>query len=597
MLRLIRYSMKVNIKPLIQQLPNLPLLPGIYEFFDVQNKLLYVGKAKNLHARVNSYFHKTPSLSPAKQIMVEQIHHVHFTVVKNETEALLLEGNLIKQHQPPYNVVLKDDKSWLYFAIDYRDEYPRVTLQRRPNIHGVKYFGPYPSASAARNSLHVLKKTLALRTCVNPANKPCFESALGRCLGHSTIPASREKYLEQLKLLERVLKGETKDVITILELKMDQAAKQKKYEAAARARDQRKHLLSLTIKQNVISPRVENFDVFGLSTLQGTGVIAKLPVRKGILLDTEYFMIDHVRALNTTEILSDFLEQYYPQATEKPRQVFLPVNLKSLSVPGITFKQPTRGGKRSLLVMAQVAAANHLSQSVTSWERREVRAKAGMEELKRIFKLETLPRRIEGFDISNIQGYEAVGSMVVLTNGLPNPREYRKFKIRNFNTPNDFAMLAEMLLRRFTKNTDWPKPDLVMLDGGAGQLSTVKKTLDGAKIKIPLVALAKQEELLFVPWQNEPIKLAENNPGLLSLVTLRDEAHRFGITFYRSRHRKAAIKSGWDKLPGVGPVLKRKLKANFGTLNNLISNINEIDKIIGPSRAKRLKKFLLDNKF
>lgn len=577
---------------LLHQLNNLPNSSGIYQFFDKQGVLLYVGKAKSLRSRVRSYFQTGANLSPAKKVMVKKIHHLNTTVVKNETEALLFEGNLIKQHQPPFNIILKDDKSWLYFAIDYREEYPRVTLGRRLITKGVKYFGPYPAASIVRNSFQTLKKILGLKTCTNSPHKPCFASRLGRCLGHKTTSHSHSYYHQHLKIFESILRGHTKELIVSLEKNMREASQQKQFERAGKLRDQIKALQKITIKQSIVSPQQESYDVWGLTHLNKNAAITRLPIRRGVLLDIEKFLLDCAPGLSDQEILNGFLEQYYPQAIERPKLAYLPTQIVEKKIIGIKIIVPQRGKKRSLIRMAQKAATIHLDQSAASWERREVRAKNGLKELQKILLLPILPKRIEGYDISNIQGQEAVGSMVVLTNGIPDPKQYRKFKIQGLKTPNDVAMLAQILNRRFNKNQDWPKPDLVMLDGGPGQLSVVKKELAKFDINLPLVALAKLEELLYTSNKPTPIKLPANSAALLLLQELRDEAHRFGITFYRSQHRKTNIKSAWDELAGIGPVLKRKLKTAFGSFDNLRqASLDKVSALIGQKRAQDIKKY------
>ena len=577
-----------------RQLKSLPAKPGIYEFFNADGKLLYVGKAKSLRQRARSYFQPGADLSPAKQLMVKEVHHLITTEVTNETEALLLERTLIKQHQPPYNIDLRDDKSWLYIAIDYRDQYPAVEFVRHPKpTQGVKLFGPYVAASSIRSLFPFFKKTLGLKTCVNATDKPCFQASLGRCLGHDLGPGSQTRYRLNLKYFEQLLKGNVKQVVAELTEAMAEAAQHKQFERATRLRDQMRALSKLKEKQHVVSPRRESFDVFSLARSRSTAAVVRLPVRHGALGETERFLLDKVKGLADSEVLLGFLEQYVVTATTPAKRAYVPLPLAEPKLVGITLTVPARGGKRQLINLATKAAETHLNQSVASWQRQEVRAREGLRQLKNILKLPTEPKRIEGYDISNIQGQEAVGSMVVLTNGLPDSKQYRKFKIQGPQKPNDVKMMAEMLWRRFTKNKDWPRPDLVMLDGGAGQLATVERTLNYANIKIPLVALAKREELLYLPNGSSPLKLPPDSPALLLLESLRDEAHRFGITFYRSRHRQRAVKSAWDELPGVGPKLKKKLKAAFGSVDALRrADEQELAHVVGPARAGALKQHL-----
>ncbi|MFH1866882.1 MAG: excinuclease ABC subunit UvrC [Patescibacteria group bacterium] len=525
---------------LLNQLKHLPAKPGIYEFLDAKDNIFYIGKAKSLKSRVSSYFRKNSDLSPAKQEMIKQIHHLKTTVVDNEQEALLLESNLIKQHRPLYNIIFKDDKNWLYLTIDYNEPFPKVELSRRTKKKKIKYFGPYTSASSIRAGFRLLKKILALRTCKNASTKPCFDSTLGRCLGHQLESGSKKQYQDKLKQLEQFLKGNSKLLLTKLKEEMKQTAKDKQFEQAARLRDQLRLLQRILIKQKIISRQPESFDVIGLATQGNLTAVSKLPVRQGVLWAGDELLIEHDKNLPVTEILTDFLERYYPQVTEKPKNILLSYCLPKLQLK-INIQIPQKGKKRELVKLADKNAQNFLRNSFASWQKQEARATAGLAQLKKILRLKNMPKRIEGYDISNIQGKHAVGALVVLTKGLLDKAQYRKFIIKKVTGPNDVAMLAEVLARRFGDKHTWAKPDLIMLDGGKPQLNTIIRAFKKKNIAIPLVALAKQEEKLFIPGHQTAIKLPSNSPGLLLLEQLRDEAHRFSIIFYRSRHRKNII--------------------------------------------------------
>ncbi|MFA4818354.1 MAG: excinuclease ABC subunit UvrC [Patescibacteria group bacterium] len=572
-----------------RQLSKLPAAPGVYKFFNQTEQLLYVGKAKSLYARVNSYFHSGAKLSPAKQTMVKEITSLETIRVKNETEALLLESNLIKQYRPPYNVVLKDDKSWLYLAIDYRTDWPEVSLERTTKIKGIKYFGPYTSAVAARRTFYLLKKIFGLKTCPNPPDKPCFAARLGRCLGHNFAPQSKSVYRRSLKQAEKILQGKTEQIINELKQTMRRAAAAKKFELAAKQRDQIKSLEQIIIKQSALSPQPSSFDIFGLYQYLDLAAVCHLPIRRGALLDTQNFLLEHTRGLPAEEIWEDFLPQYYSLATNLPSAVYLPIKVQTKLIGKIKIKVAQRGYKRNLVKLAAINAQNFLEQSRTSWERQSVRARRGLKTLQKALNLSKLPERLEGYDISNIQGQNAVGAMVVMTDGLLDNKSYRHFKIKGLTTPNDVAMLAQVIARRFTKNLDWPQPDLIMLDGGAGQLSTVQKVLNSYGVTVPIIALAKAEELIYRPNKKSALRLKSNNPGLLLLEQLRDEAHRFGITFYRQTHRRRNLKSGLDGLPGVGPKTKKLLKQEFGDLKNLrLASLDKLEKILGNKKAAKL---------
>lgn len=579
-------------KILMRQLASLQSKPGVYQFFDAQNNLLYVGKAKTLNSRVRSYFHTKAELSPSKKIMVAKIHHLITTEVANETEALLLEKTLIKKHLPPYNIDLRDDKSWLYLTINYQEKYPTVSLVRRPRpTIGLKIYGPFVAAHTIRSLFPLFKKLFGLKTCSNGPDKPCFQASLGRCLGHDYKGHGNSHYLNQLKLFENILKGNLSSVIKSLTQTMAAAAKKENYEQAAKLRDQLKSLLKLKEKQTIVSSKKESFDVIGLARNRQSTAVVRLPVKQGVLQEAERFLLENTRELGDADILNDFLEQLDSTVNYLSKKIYLPTKLAGKNFRSFAFLVPSRGNKKKLLTLAINAAASHLEQSLASWQRKEVRAKNGLKQLRDVLQLSKEPERIEGYDISNIQGQEAVGSLVVLTKGLPDPKQYRKFKIQAPAKPNDFQMLAEMLVRRFTKNKDWPKPDLVMLDGGAGQLSVVKKALEQKGIKLPLIALAKREELIYL-MSNKTIRLPSDSPALLLLELLRDEAHRFGITYYRSRHRHRLVKSAWDELPGIGPALKRKLKSNYPSINALRqTNLKDLSHIIGHKKAQAIMDF------
>ncbi len=580
---------------LIKQLNSLPNRTGVYQFYDIKEKLLYVGKAKNLSWRVKSYFQKQNSLSPAKQLMVKNINKIKITPTKNELEALLLEGNLIKQYRPPYNVVLKDDKSWLYLAIDYSQIFPTISLTRQTGKAKFKYFGPYPSAVSIKNTLHLLKKILGLKTCSNPPDKPCFAAKLNRCLGHDNTPSGKLFYRQQLKKLETVLKGGLRDIMEQTKNQMHLAANNKYFEQAAKLRDQLKALERINQRQNIISNRRENLEIINLYRLNGQIAITVLPIRQGVLLDAKNFLIEALDELTDQELLQGFLEQYLKPYNDFAQTFVTPVKIDPIK-SGVKFLISQKGYKKDLLKQAAKTAETYLNQSLASWQKKQQLSQLGLKELKRILKLVKEPKRIEGYDISNLQGQQAVGAMTVLKDGLIEPKLYRRFVIENLNTPNDYAMLGQIILRRLIKNQDWPKPDLIMLDGGSGQLSVIKKILSEKNLSIPLIALAKQNEELYLPNRKKPLKLPLDNPGLKLLIILRDEAHRFGLNLHRQRRSKQQIISAWDNLPGIGPKLKKKLKKSYSNITELRqSEETKLIELIGPAKAKKLKDYLDNN--
>ncbi len=612
-----------------RQLQTLPAKPGVYTFFDTKGEVLYVGKATSLKSRVSSYFTKGNSLSPAKRIMVSRIIRLETIVTSSELEALMLETTRIKSLHPPFNIVMRDDKYFLYIKVALREPYPSVTTVRRLTKDGSRYFGPYVSASGVYTTLKLLKKIFPYKNCSNPPEKPCFEYHLHRCLGHGTDEASKELYRKIIHDLMRFLAGDTKDVRKELEKQMKAASVKRQFEKAAVARDRVFAINKLMQQQNAIMPAVVNVDCIGYATLGSLASVNRLVIRNGKMLDRQVFLLQHVQDEEPKDVLASFMEQFYSQVTDPPEKIALPFPLKlspafHAAVDADTFI-PQRGRLKKLLKVSELNAAEFLRQQKASFEKDDVRLLKGLRELATALDLENPPKRIEAFDVANVQGEHASGSMVTFVNGRPEKKWYRRFTIKTVQGSNDPAMMREILLRRFARAeaikphshkaieqkasgapalqlsgfpaVSWPLPDLIILDGGAGQLGVVTRAL--GNIDIPIVALAKgghahepqqgDRERIF-RLNQPPKKLPNPSDGLFLIERIRDEAHRFTIAGYRGKHRKASISSALDTISGVGPIMKKKLLKAFGSVSKIRqASEGEVAKVVGLKLAKVLQ--------
>jgi len=516
-------------------LSKIPDKPGVYRFYDKDQKLLYIGKAKNLKNRVRSYSTKASDLTPAKQLMVKSITKVEYTIVANETEALLLESNLIKKYQPPFNIDLKDDKSWVYLCLTEED-FPKLIITRK-NRDKEKYlgcFGPYTSAYSVKQTMRLLRKIFPYYTAKGPmidlGKKAGSPYHLGRYLEKKELSQTEwSGYLQQIK---DFLSGKTKEIIKNLNGKMAQAAKNEDYELAAKIRDQLAALTNILSKQQVVSRANDNEDYLNIFTDQKMAVITLLKVRQGKLLDQLNFIIKNPNLNDSQEILSQFIEKYYSQTEDLPKIIITPVKI---TPPQTTIKisLPKKGRKKELLNLALKNAEEFFGQQKTSWEKQAGRQTKRLKDLQTVLKLKKLPDRIECYDISNIQGSFAVGSMVVMTKGQIDKSQYRKFKIKTVKGANDPKMIAEVIKRRF--ENDWPLPDLIVIDGGPTQLNAAFNNLPTI---IPIISLAKKQEEIYLPGEKIPLKLPKFSPALQLLQQIRDEAHRFAISYYRKLHSK-----------------------------------------------------------
>jgi excinuclease ABC subunit C len=561
-----------------EKIRSLPDAPGVYLFKHTHGEVLYIGKAVSLRKRVQSYFTDRDFGYDAERLssMVGQIADVEFLLTANELEALILESNLIKQRRPRYNIVLRDDKHYPFIRLNLKDPFPALQVSRRIKSDGALYFGPYVPAGTMWDVLALINRTFPLRTCRSIAGRTlCLEYHLGRCLGPCEGLVTREEYAEVVQKVRLVLEGKDQEVIQQLEQQMHEAAERMEYERAATLRDRIASLRHATENQRVISARGEDQDVFGLAQEGSEVQIQLLVVRGGKLIGRDSFAFERVAPGGAAGVLGSLIAQYYLGARHIPKTILtshppveadlLAAMLSSRARRQAEIRVPERGPKARLVEMAVGNAEAMLAQSLTSSGARE----RAMQEVQEALGLPRLPRRIECTDISNISGVLAVGSLVTFVDGQPSRPDYKRFRIQTVPGADDYAMLREVLGRRFAKK-DWPLPDLLLIDGGRGQLNVGILAAKEARLTdLSLASLAKEEELLFRPGRADPIRLPDGSRGKHLLQQVRDETHRFALMYHRSLRGKSGLRSVLDEIPGIGARRKRLLLQRFGSLKRL----------------------------
>ena len=576
-------------------LKEIPLQPGIYIMRDDRANILYIGKSKKLRSRVRSYFRKSNGLTEQKVLMVRQVADIEFIVTDTEAEALALEANLIKQHQPHFNVLLKDDKKYPYLCVTWGDDYPRIfiTRKRRLRHEKNKYYGPYVDSRALRSTLSLIKRIFPLRQRPRPLHKdrPCLNYDLGRCPGVCQGLISSEDYRKTIQKITMIFQGRTSELLDVLEGQMQKAAENLQFELAARMRDQLKSLNALNANQKVSLPDdTVSRDAIALAANHQYAAVQLFQIRAGKLVGRLGFFADTTQNANPGAILQKVLEEHYArsEAVEIPSEILLQHDLpnRELVEEWLTER---RGRKVALAVPQRQIKAEMVEMVATNAKYELDRAQRDADrnaealiDLAEIIDLPELPKRIEGYDISHIQGSNAVGSQVVFINGIPAKQHYRHYKIRNPNVRNgrsdDFASLAEIIRRRFRKFAADPNlqrhgnpafPDLLMIDGGKGQLSSVVAVLDELNLSedVAVISLAKQREEIFVPGESEPLPTEANQPGVVLLRRLRDEAHRYAISFHRQQRSTQMRRSRLDEIPGLGFQRQKELLAHFRSID------------------------------
>lgn len=589
----------------------LPTDPGVYLMLNEAGEVIYVGKAVNLRNRVRSYFQKSSTQPIKVQALVEHIADLEYIVTDSEMEALILENNLIKKHSPRYNVRLKDDKTYPYIKVTVQETFPRVLMVRKRLPDGARYFGPYTDVTVVKKTLAFLRTLFPVRSC-NKAieegaqERPCLNYHIGRCLAPCAGLVSKEEYGTMISEVLLFLEGRIDRLIPQLTKEMHQASERLEYEKAARFRNQIRGLQSLAEKQKIVAEHAEDQDYVGYAR-HGELVCAQVFfVRSGKLIGREHFLLECSADEEEGEILRGFLQQYYEEASYIPREIFTPVAVDQAAVmedwlgnlrgSRVYLRRPQRGAKKHLLDLVIKNAQIVLDETRSRGSFKQRALERALQDLQELVQLPEPPNRIEAFDISNLQGSNVVASLVVWENGDFKSSDYRRFRIRGVEgAPNDYAAMREAVGRRFRRGLQEQSgesleqkfaafPDLVLIDGGKGQLGVALEVRQELDLIIPFLSLAEKREEIYLEGQSQPVVWPLDSPGLLLLRRIRDEAHRFALTYHRNLRGKATRGSVLDAIPGVGPKRKKELIRHFGTIKKIrAATIDELSEVTGIS--------------
>jgi excinuclease ABC subunit C len=593
---------------------HLPTSPGVYIFKDAGDKVVYVGKAKNIRSRVASYFTRTGDGRPKIAELRERVRQIDFIVTASETEALVLEANLIKRHRPRFNASLKDDKSYPYIVVTTGDEYPRVYATRAAHDPRHRYFGPFPSAGAVSSTLDVLNKTFPFRKCRGPepgrrSGVPCLNYHIGRSVAPCIGAVTKENYDAIVADVVAFLEGRVDGLIRDRQDAMREAAREMDFERAAKLRDEVSSLSYVRDRQQATIASEDSFDAIGAFARGESACVQVFAVREGQIVNRDSFLLDNYGESRAEDVALQFVPQYYGTAAV-PREVLLQsddreeelatlaAHLSGLRGTRVEVRRPRRGDKRRIVEMAVRNAEAGLEHERALEEAKRNKVASTLDGLREELALPKLPVRIECYDISNTMGTNSVASMVVFQGGRPAKGDYRRFRIRTVEGADDFASMAEVIRRRLQRlkanDEKFPEPDLIVLDGGKGQLSAVLPVFEELGVgsdlpDIPVRSLAKRDEEVFQPGRPEPVLLERNSPELHLLQRVRDEAHRFANTYHRELRGRFMTASVLDELPGVGPERKKKILAHFGTPEAFLNaSLEELEAVPGlPGRVAR----------
>lgn len=577
-----------------EKLERLPDKPGVYLMLDERGKVIYVGKASSLKNRVRSYFRSGQSQPAKVKALVQHIADVEYIVTDTEIEALILENNLIKKHRPKYNVSLKDDKTYPYLKVTTNEEFPRIMVTRSMQKDGARYFGPYTRVGAMHETLKLLRRLFPIRSCKQATlernDRPCLNAHIDRCLAPCSGQITRDEYAEVVKEAILFLEGKQEKLIKRLRERMEQAAERLQFEKAAELRDQITALEQVLARQKIVSSDQEDRDVVAMARGEGQVCVQVFFVRGGKITGREHFFMIGTDQMSRQEVMTAFVKQYYNRVDHVPKEILLQDALEDEDVIGgwlsqkrgnkVTLAVPKRGEKLKLVEMVAKNALLVLEEEELLQRKKKMVVQEALLELQQRLGLPCLPRRIECYDISNIQGSDSVGSMVVFENGIPKNSDYRRFKIKTVQGPDDFASMYEVIARRFARarqeqqEPDGKKqakfarlPDMVLIDGGKGQLNAARQAMKRLEVAyIPTFGLAKEEELLFSEGKPDPIRLPRDSESLFLLQRIRDEAHRFAVSYHRQVRDKNIRRSILDEIPGIGPKRKKALLRHFGSV-------------------------------
>jgi excinuclease ABC subunit C len=608
-----------------KQLAALPAKPGVYIMRNAKGEVIYVGKAAKLKDRVRSYFGSPHMMEPKTRALREHIEDFEYIVVGNAGEALILEATLIKRHQPFFNIRLKDDKRYPYLKIDLQHPWPRVYITRRIEKDGARYFGPYASAGSVRATLDLTKKLFPWRSCTKEITgkdpRPCLDYYIKRCIAPCTSFCTKEEYDEVIEQVILFLEGRSDDVVRRLRAQMTEAAEGMEYERAAMYRDQIRSLERTIERQLVGTTKKEDLDIYGLHRDGDQACVQVFFVRGTQMIGRDNFVVEGVTGETDSAVLCNFLLQFYESAQYVPKLIVVPGEpderetmealLTEKRGSAVEVRLPERGEKKRLVELANDNAKEALQHMKVRWLADHSKTEEALEQLREELSLPEIPRRIECYDNSNIQGTSPVSSMVVFIDGKAANNQYRKFRVKTVEGADDFATMAEIMTRRFkrakddakrarpgedadperapagTNSDSWGLPDLVIIDGGKGQLGAAVQAMRELGVyEIPAVGLAKRYEELFIPGEDEPVVLPRGSEALFLVQRIRDEAHRFAITYHRQVRAKSAIQSALDTIPGIGPKRKKALLKKFGTVKAIReASAEEIASTVGFTKA------------
>ncbi len=589
---------------------DVPASPGVYLFKDGKGRIVYIGKADCLRIRVRSYSSSTPPTDPRLARLRRAIASMEYIVTPSPVDALILEANLVREHKPRYNINLKDDKRYPYLKLTTSQTFPRLVLTRKFRRDGSAYFGPFTRVKALRRTMRLLKRLFPLRQCPDnqfaAAKRPCLNYELGRCLAPCSRPDVAVDYAEVVRAAREFLEGKTSKVADTLARRMETLAAQLRFEEAASARDQLKALQSTAQRQTVVFADRRDRDFVAVASERSDACGVVLEVREGKLIGKQVCELSHAQRQDDPALLTAFLTQYYLSAAYLPNDVCLPARLdgtetmqawlSSKKGNRVRILAPASGKSRELVAMAirnARLALEDIKLKKSSWARRPP---SSLHELKSLLHLPAVPRRIEAYDVSNIHGSDAVGSMVAMVDGRPRRSQYKRFRVKRVKGIDDYAMMSEIVSRRLGRREEWPLPQLIVIDGGSTHASAAAAVVAESGTEIPVFGLAKRMDELFEPGGDHALMIPRTSPALNLLKQLRDEAHRFAVSYHRTLRRKGVKRSILERIPGLGPTKARSLLRQLGGLGAIReASLEDLQRAkgIGPSLARRITNFFL----
>ena len=581
---------------LLEKVSHLPTTPGVYLWHDKYNRIIYVGKAINLRNRVRSYVRQDANRAPKVTAMMRRAVDVEIIQTKTEMEALILENTLIKEHHPKYNIMLRDDKTYPYIKVAVQEDFPRVYMTRRMERDEAKYFGPFTDVTAVHQVLKLLRLYYPLRTCRSmKVDRPCLQYHMHYCEAPCVGLVKAEKYRTYIDEVVQLFEGKHTPLLDTIQKKMEDAAEQLKFEQAARYRDQLTSIGKIQEKQRMVTQRGD-LDVLGIAMEGNLACVQLLFIRGGRLLGRENYFVN-TEGDEAEIIMTEFIKQYYGSTTFIPKELLLPMEsseqqlftewFTDMKGQNVDISVPQRGYKKDMINMAHENAQTFLNERRRQWQHEIDKTGGAVKRLAEVLDLPRLPERMECFDISHTQGAETVASMVVFEGGKPAKKEYRRFKLKTTQgKPDDFKSMAEIMERRYGNETDWPMPDLIVIDGGKGQLNAALPLIrQVGVVDVPVISLAKRIEEVFVEGQSDSIILSHHTPELQLLQQIRDEAHRFAITYHRKLRGKRNLESILDHIEGIGPKRRQALWKEFGTLEKMKeASVEELEQVESMNR-------------